>query len=261
MRILLNAGSGSGVVVRLAPEILLLWRDAFKNSASDYQPDLSPLRQVPVLRTVMFRSQARAGNWHLEFDPALGKAHIVHNWRIEALELMKQRPASSFSFIEPMKALLVPALPVGDWLYEIKFDGYRALAFKSGSDVQLVSRNRTSFNKVYPQLIDALKSLPAKNAIIDGEIAALDQHGKPSFQLLQAYGKSKETPLIYYAFDLLELEGKDLRNRPLVERRKLLANLLQKAPDNIRFSEELRGTRDRFFEAPIPARGPGRQAA
>jgi len=102
--------------------------------------------------------------------------------------------------------------------------------------------------RVYPQLVDALKLLPAKNAIIDGEIAALNQHGKSSFQLLQAFGKSKETPLIYCAFDLLELEGNDLRNRPLVERRKRLAKLLEKAPDNIRFSEELRGNRDRLLE-------------
>src|SRR5215831_3519209 len=161
---------------------------------------------------------------------------------------MKQAVASSFSFIEPMNALLVPVLSAGDWLYEMKFDGYRALGFKSGSDVQLVSRNRTSFNKAYPQLIDALKSLPAKNAITDGEIAALDQHGKPSFQLLQADGKSKGTALIYYAFDLLSLEGKDLRYRPLVGRRKLLARLLEKPPVNIRFSEELRGKRDRLVE-------------
>jgi bifunctional non-homologous end joining protein LigD len=69
--------------------------------------------------------------------------------------------------------------------------------------------------------------------------------------LLQAYGKSKETPLIYYAFDLLNLEGKDLRNRPLGERRKLLAKLLEKAPDNIRFSEELRGNRDRLLEVAL----------
>jgi ATP-dependent DNA ligase len=120
-----------------------------------------------------------------------------------------------------MKALRVPELPSGDWLYEMKFDGYRALAFKAGLEVRLVSRNQTNFNKAYPQLIEALQSLAAKDAIIDGEIAALDQNGRPSFQLLQAYGKSKGTPLIYYAFDLLKLEGKDLRNRPLVERRTL----------------------------------------
>jgi ATP-dependent DNA ligase len=82
---------------------------------------------------------------------------------------MKQRAASSFTFIEPMKALRVPDLPSGNWLYEMKYDGYRALAFKSGSDVQLVSRNQTSFNKAYPDLIDALKLLHTRNAIIDGE--------------------------------------------------------------------------------------------
>jgi bifunctional non-homologous end joining protein LigD len=161
---------------------------------------------------------------------------------------MKQRTADSFTFIEPMKALRVPELPSGNWLCEMKFDGYRALAFKAGLEVRLVSRNQTNINKAYPQLIEALQSLPAKDAIIDGEIAALDQNEKASFQLLQAYGKSKATPLIYYAFDLLNLEGKDLRGRPLVERRKLLAKLLEKAPDNIRFSEELRGNRDRLLE-------------
>jgi bifunctional non-homologous end joining protein LigD len=127
-----------------------------------------------------------------------------------------------------MKALRVPELPSGNWLYEMKFDGYRALAFKAGREVRLVSRNKIDFGDDYPLLLDALKSLKAKSFVIDGEIAALDQNGKPSFQLLQAYGKSKETPLIYYAFDLLSLEEKDLRNRPLAERRELLDNLLQK---------------------------------
>jgi len=83
-----------------------------------------------------------------------------------------------------------------------------------------------------------------RSGTIDGEIAALDQNGKSSFQLLQSYGKTKQTPLVYYAFDLLFLDGTDLRSRPLTERRKLLANLLKKAPDNIRFSEELRGAGD-----------------
>src|ERR1700746_4008550 len=137
---------------------------------------------------------------------------------------MKQDPPANLSFIEPMNPLRVRELPVGNWIYELKFDGYRALAFKADKEVRLVSRNRTVFND-YPQLIDSLKLLTAKAATIDGEIAALDQNGKSSFQLLQSYGKTKQTPLVYYAFD----------------RRKLLANLLKKAPDNIRFFEELRG--------------------
>jgi len=77
----------------------------------------------------------------------------------------------------------------------------------SRQEARLVSRNRTNFGTDYPQLIDALKSLNAKQAIIDGEIAALDDEGKSSFQLLQSYGKAKQTSLVYYAFDLLFLEG------------------------------------------------------
>ena len=71
-------------------------------------------------------------------------------------------------------------------LYELKFDGYRALAFKAGKEVRLISRRRTNFDNDYPQLVDALKSLTAKQANIDGEIAALDDEGRSSFQLLQS---------------------------------------------------------------------------
>ena len=153
-----------------------------------------------------------------------------------------------FAFIEPMKALRVTDLPVGDWLYELKFDGYRALAFKVGKEARLISRNRMNFDTDYPQLIDALTSLRARRATIDGEITALDDEGKSSFQLLQSYGKAKQTPIVYYAFDLLFFDGTDLRSRPLIERRKQLATLLRKAPPNIRFSEELRGTKEELLQ-------------
>jgi bifunctional non-homologous end joining protein LigD len=143
-----------------------------------------------------------------------------------------------------MNALRVRDLRGGNWLHELKFDGYRALAFKAGKEVRLASRNQKTFNNAYPQLIDALKLLNAKEATIDGEITALDDEGKSSFQLLQSYGQAKQTPLVYYAFDLLFLDGTDLRSRPLGERRKLLAKLLRQALDNIRFSENLRGTGD-----------------
>jgi bifunctional non-homologous end joining protein LigD len=109
---------------------------------------------------------------------------------------MKQDGASNLFFIEPMMALRVADLPVGNWIYELKFDGYRALAFKADKEVRLVSRNRKSFNNDYPQVVDALKSLKAKNFIIDGEITALDPNGRSSFQLLQSYGSSQQTPLV-----------------------------------------------------------------
>jgi bifunctional non-homologous end joining protein LigD len=150
---------------------------------------------------------------------------------------MKQGEAATFAFIEPRKALRVQDLPVGDWLYEIKHDGYRALAFKDGKDVRLVSRNKKTFD--YLQLLDALKLVPAQRVTFDGEIAALDEKGRSSFQLLQIFESSGNVPLVYFAFDQLFLDGKDLREQPLSARRKLLAKLLEKAPENIRLSEGL----------------------
>jgi hypothetical protein len=127
---------------------------------------------------------------------------------------MKEGTQSSFSFIEPMKALPVSKLPEGEWLYEVKHDGYRALAFKDGKDVRLVSRNKKAFD--YPQLLNALKLLPADRVILDGEIVALDEKGRSSFQLLQVYKSSQQrVPLAYYVFDLLFVDGKDLRKEPL----------------------------------------------
>jgi DNA ligase D-like protein (predicted ligase) len=175
------------------------------------------------------------------------KEHIqrtILNSRIRSMKRDTLR--SSFSFIEPMKALSVPALPAARWLYEVKFDGYRALAFKNGKETRLVSRNQKTFN--YPELLDTIKLLPAEHFIIDGEIAALDPKGRSSFQLLQAYEIGEQRPpLVYYAFDLLSLDGADLIKRPLVERRKELAQLLKKPSDNIRFSAELQGDKEKLL--------------
>lgn len=163
-----------------------------------------------------------------------------------SVDLMKPTVASHPSFIEPMKALAVEELPEGDWLYEVKLDGYRALAFKDGKATRLVSRNNKSL--IYPQLTDALKLLPAEHGVLDGEIVALDEKGRPSFQLLQNYKSSEAgVPLIYYVFDLLFLNGQDLRNEPLSARRKLLVGILKKAPADIRFSQELRGSKDELL--------------
>jgi bifunctional non-homologous end joining protein LigD len=144
-----------------------------------------------------------------------------------------------------MKAFPVEKLPEGDWLFEIKHDGYRALAFKDGKEVRLVSRNGKAFD--YPLLLEALKKLPAEGVILDGEIAALDEKGRSSFQLLQLFKRSGGVPLVYYVFDLLFLEGKDLCKEPLSARRKLLANVLKKAPENVRLSEELRGSKEELL--------------
>jgi bifunctional non-homologous end joining protein LigD len=93
-----------------------------------------------------------------------------------------------------------------------------------------------------------LKRLPAEHCVIDGEITALDPKGRSSFQLLQAYEIGEQRPpLVFYAFDLLSLDGAGLRKQPLVERRKQLAQLLKKPPDNIRSSAELQGDKEKLL--------------
>jgi bifunctional non-homologous end joining protein LigD len=113
---------------------------------------------------------------------------------------------------------------------------------KDGKEVRLVSRNKKAFD--YPQLLDALRKLLAERVILDGEIAALDEKGRSSFQLLQLFKRSGDVPLVYYVFDLLFLEGKDMRNQSLTARRQLLAQVLKNPPENIRLSDELRGSKD-----------------
>jgi bifunctional non-homologous end joining protein LigD len=124
-------------------------------------------------------------------------------------------------FIEPMKARLIDSPPRGDdWIYEIKFDGFRALAFKNGESVRLLSRNEKDLGEKFPEIVKAVAALKTGDTIMDGEIVALDAKGVSSFQLLQAFELGEKRPPIYfYVFDLLRLDGKDLRSQPLVERK------------------------------------------
>ena len=129
-----------------------------------------------------------------------------------------KKPAPSAplpAFVEPMKALLAESPPRGDWLYEIKFDGFRAIALKGGHETRLLSRNEKDFGGKFPEVIESISELRVQDAIIDGEIVALDEKGLSSFQLLQAFELGqKRPPIFFYAFDLLRLDGKDLLESP-----------------------------------------------
>src|SRR5687768_14962079 len=117
---------------------------------------------------------------------------------------------TSARFIEPMLLLRTDSLPSGEqWLYELKLDGYRAIAFKRNGDVSLRSRNDNDFNARYPAVVKALGKLP-DNTVIDGEIVAFDEEGRPSFNALQNYG-SAPAPVVYYVFDVPVLSGQDMR--------------------------------------------------
>ena len=141
-------------------------------------------------------------------------------------------PKAKPSFREPMKALLVDTLPKGEnWIYELKFDGIRAVGIKNGGKVQLISRTAKELTSKYPQVTEALKQLPYADLMLDGEVVALDAQGRSSFQLLQSYemaGRNKP-PLYYYVFDLLNLDGKDLSQLPLEQRKSIAQYLLRNA--------------------------------
>jgi bifunctional non-homologous end joining protein LigD len=132
--------------------------------------------------------------------------------------LYVQNGEGKSQFIEPMLLLRTEKLPEGDgWQYEVKFDGYRALAIKSGGQVRLRSRNDKDFTKRYPGVVAALSEMP-NETVIDGEVVALDAAGKPAFSLLQDGG----TNVHYYVFDVLVLSGQDVTGEPLIKRRHLL---------------------------------------
>jgi bifunctional non-homologous end joining protein LigD len=147
--------------------------------------------------------------------------------------------------ISPMLATLVDK-PFDDegWSYEIKWDGYRALAYLRKGTVELRSRNNKSFDKYYP-VYDALKAWKT-DAILDGEIVVLDDKGKSNFSGLQNWRSEADGTLAYYVFDLIWLEGRDVMDVPLSARRALLEKLIPKG-DTIRYSENFETSGTKFF--------------
>ncbi len=133
-----------------------------------------------------------------------------------------------------------------DWIYEIKWDGYRAVAEVNKGDVKLYSRNGNSFLSTYPEVVQELAALKL-NAVLDGEIVVLNEDGNPDFQKLQHYGENRNFPIQYYVFDLLELNGKKLHSLPLIERKNLLAGLIKKN-EVIKYSDHIEESGEDFFE-------------
>jgi DNA ligase D-like protein (predicted ligase) len=141
----------------------------------------------------------------------------------------------SFSF-EPMLCEGAEHPPEGpEWRYELKLDGFRAIARKSGRSAQLWSRNQKDFTRRFPDVVKDIAELPS-DTVIDGEIVALDETGKPSFNLLQGFGGGASA-IVLYAFDLLMWRGQDVRLSPLEERREQLRQIIPHLPEAIRFSE------------------------
>ena len=160
--------------------------------------------------------------------------------------------------IHPMLATSI-AQPFdgSEWLFEIKWDGYRAVAFIESGKIRLVSRNQNDLTARYPELKDLPNFVKAKNAILDGEVVALDEQGRASFSLMQQRtgfrpggrraATNADVPVLYYAFDLLYLDGYDWRRVPLEDRKKKLASILVTG-DSLRYSDHYEQQGKALFE-------------
>jgi bifunctional non-homologous end joining protein LigD len=136
----------------------------------------------------------------------------------------------------------VAELPKGDeWIYEVKWDGYRALGLKHGGDVRLLSLKEKDLTGDFPAVADALRSLSAGTVLIDGEIVAVDSKGCPSFQALQNRASmGPDWQIVYYAFDLLNLQGEDWTKRALESRKRKLRDVVEGS--DVRYNANLSGS-------------------
>jgi len=132
------------------------------------------------------------------------------------------------------------------WLFEIKWDGYRAIAEVEDGNLKLYSRNGNTFENSYPVVTKELKTIK-ENCVLDGEIVVLNDEGKPEFQLLQHYEENTHRPIQYYVFDLLSLDGHDTCALPLIERKELLKKLIKKS-EVIKYSDHIIGEGKSFFK-------------
>ncbi len=167
--------------------------------------------------------------------------------RVSAKDVIAE-PAPPPQWIEPQLCKLVTRIPAGDdWAHEIKFDGFRMHARIVKGAAALLTRNGLDWTAKYPGIATAIGALKCRQAYLDGELCAVRPDGTTSFSALQGHG---DTPgeLVYFAFDLLHLDGDDLARLPLLERKARLEGLLSGAPAVIRFSSYVIGNGAHVFE-------------
>lgn len=152
-------------------------------------------------------------------------------------------------YVHPMLAKLVDKpFDRADWIFEVKWDGYRAIAEIDHGKVALYSRNGLGFEAAFKPIMKALQKIKHR-AILDGEVVVVDEQGRSNFQSLQNFITTQRGALAYYVFDLLELDGENLRGEPLVERKRRLSKLIGRRSKTIRMSEHMEGTGRAMFRA------------
>ena len=132
------------------------------------------------------------------------------------------------------------------WLHEIKMDGFRLIARRDAGGVRLITRNGHDWTDRYPTIAGSVGRLRCRSCVIDGEVVIVDEHGRAVFERLQN-GPRIKPEAVLFAFDLIELDGQDLRREPLLTRKKTLLSLVKGAPAGIRYNEHLEGEGDVIF--------------
>jgi bifunctional non-homologous end joining protein LigD len=152
-------------------------------------------------------------------------------------------PRHPDGFIEPCLPTLGPAVPSGpQWVHEIKHDGYRFICRLEGGRVRVFSRRGNEYTERVPRIVDTFARLPASSVTLDGEGVACDPNGVTNFELLRAaLGRPARREVFLYAFDLLELDGRDMRREPWSDRRWKLARLLRGAGHGVQLSDHMHG--------------------
>ena len=223
-------------------------------------------REVDESPTSKFKARIRKAIKKKEKDETVEQAHSARVASVKAGRLpdantgnrsgrptnaaLPDLPSAKPRFVEPMKAKLVAKPPAtGDWIYELKFDGIRLIVIKAREKVSLLSRNQNDLTGRFAEITKAVKSLLADECVLDGEVVALDEDGRSSFQLLQAREmEARKTPVYFYAFDLLQLDGKSLIGLPLEARKNVLEKLCASSSDPIRYSGAIGNDPKRLLE-------------
>lgn len=249
--------TGGWALVRMRPRgkekrenwLLIKERD---DAASDHGEDLTGDARTSVASGRSMDEIAKGGDaWHSKKNSTT-KANGKSSGKTSGKQRAKSGKVRLPAFVEPQLATLVDAVPSGkEWLHEIKFDGYRAIASVANGSVVIRTRNGLDWTDKFQRIADALAELPVESALLDGEIAVADTKGRTDFGALQeAISNGTGGGMAYYVFDLLEIDGDKIKSKPLKTRKarlkKLLSGLPKKTP--ISYSDHLAGKGEAMFE-------------
>ncbi len=228
-----NRAAGGDNAAR--PQSQRAFREELRTQAATLAKPKAKARAAEPKRAPKPATRARAGSP----KRAKAAARAAAAKKSDPAPRGKARSARLPDFVPPALASLHATAPSGpDWLHEIKFDGYRIEARLDRGKVQLFTRNRQDWTHRFAPIAAAVAKLPAKTALLDGEVVVETDKGISSFSLLQIALKEKRTErFVYWVFDILHLDGEDLTGRPLVERKAMLQKLLRGQKDPIRYVE------------------------